>query len=373
MPRGKSSRRSQAARRRMVERQPLNVDTAPPATPECRGTGYRQEWPISALTGRRHKLVLPAESPFVIVVGDSHLRSLVDGFVKMPEGRLSFGFMSTPGASVAELRTELLNGTVTPTPDLVCLLAPSNNLTASRTFGEAGVDFAKLLRSACNLFPEASCGLDFPPRLTDDADHHKLMREEFHRVAAGMGVKYLSTAEHFPLDCPGIWSRDGVHLSDSLGMPILSQLFWHAAYVQLEATAPTEAVLPRVSPRTSPPRFCPRIVVKGEVIVPRRSNPFEWTVVGQGKKVMGFIFPKHHGHRSTISEIEIFVVTDTSVLRHRSRAAASKPRRLPKQQVSTKKLSFVLVALKAILDSCGVVLLYSLSRRVATSVSGVIL
>ncbi|XP_047186363.1 uncharacterized protein LOC124849802 [Scophthalmus maximus] len=246
MPRGKSSRRSQAARRRMVERQPLNIDTVPPASPERRGTGYRhavQEWPISALTGRRHKLVLPAESPagnkFLLVVGDSHLRSLVDGFVKMPEGRLSFGFMSTPGASATELRTELLNGTVTPTPDLVCLLAPSNNLTASRTFGEAGVDFAKLLHSACNLFPEVVV-LDFPPHLTADADHQKLMREEFHRVAARMGVKYLSTAEHFPLDCPGIW--------------------------------------------TSPPRFCPRIFLKGEVIMPRRSNPFEWTVVGQGKK-----------------------------------------------------------------------------------------
>uniref|UniRef100_A0A8D3E1U8 Uncharacterized protein n=1 Tax=Scophthalmus maximus TaxID=52904 RepID=A0A8D3E1U8_SCOMX len=262
MPRGKSSRRSQAARRRMVERQPLNIDTVPPASPERRGTGYRhavQEWPISALTGRRHKLVLPAESPagnkFLLVVGDSHLRSLVDGFVKMPEGRLSFGFMSTPGASATELRTELLNGTVTPTPDLVCLLAPSNNLTASRTFGEAGVDFAKLLHSACNLFPEVVV-LDFPPHLTADADHQKLMREEFHRVAARMGVKYLSTAEHFPLD----------------------------SYVQLEAIAPTEAVPPRVSPRTSPPRFCPRIFLKGEVIMPRRSNPFEWTVVGQGKK-----------------------------------------------------------------------------------------
>lgn len=30
--------------------------------------------------------------------------------------------------------------------------------------------------------------LDFPPRLTADADHQKLMREEFHRVAARMGM-----------------------------------------------------------------------------------------------------------------------------------------------------------------------------------------
>uniref|UniRef100_A0A8D3DIW2 Uncharacterized protein n=1 Tax=Scophthalmus maximus TaxID=52904 RepID=A0A8D3DIW2_SCOMX len=249
---GKSSRRSQAAGGEWW-------------SGSRRGTGYRhavQEWPISALTGRRHKLVLPAESPagnkFLLVVGDSHLRSLVDGFVKMPEGRLSFGFMSTPGASQQ--------------PD------------CQQDLCEAGVDFAffykyvmMIIFGTTNLCVcVAVVVLDFPPHLTADADHQKLMREEFHRVAARMGVKYLSTAEHFPLDCPGI--------CDSLGMPILSQLFWQAAYVQLEAIAPTEAVPPRVSPRTSPPRFCPRIFLKGEVIMPRRSNPFEWTVVGQGKK-----------------------------------------------------------------------------------------
>ncbi|KAF0035469.1 hypothetical protein F2P81_013227 [Scophthalmus maximus] len=68
---------------------------------------------------------------------------------------------------------------------------------------------------------------------------------------------------------PPYWSK--VHLSESLGMPILSQLFWHTAYVQLGATAPKTPD--------------PRVVVKGEAILPRRSNPFEWTLVGQGKKL----------------------------------------------------------------------------------------
>ncbi|KAF3841471.1 hypothetical protein F7725_007333 [Dissostichus mawsoni] len=50
--------------------------------------------------GRQHKLVIPAGSPdkeFVLLVGASHLRSIVDGIVKMPEGRFSFGHVTTGG------------------------------------------------------------------------------------------------------------------------------------------------------------------------------------------------------------------------------------------------------------------------------------
>ncbi|KAK5906523.1 hypothetical protein CesoFtcFv8_004463 [Champsocephalus esox] len=38
-----------------------------------------------------------------------------------------------------------------------------------------------------------------------------------------MGVKYTPIAEYFPVKDLDLWSRDGVHLSDSVGMPILSK------------------------------------------------------------------------------------------------------------------------------------------------------
>ena len=85
---------------------------------------------------------------FVLVVGASHLRTVADGNVMMPKGNLSFGIMTTPGASACHLRTELLHATLPRTPDAVCILAPSNNLTTSSTPAVAGEEFRKLLISA---------------------------------------------------------------------------------------------------------------------------------------------------------------------------------------------------------------------------------
>ncbi|XP_074508354.1 uncharacterized protein LOC141777738 [Sebastes fasciatus] len=231
------------------------------------GTGYCykvEKWPISSFTGRKHKLVMPPDSPdkkFVLLVGCSHLRAIADGNVKMPEG-LSFGIMSTPGACAAELRTEVMNSVVPRTPDVVCLLAPSNDLEASRTIDEAGVAFGKLLYSVCSLWPQVMV-LDFPPRLNVAVDLQDQLRQEFHRVAARAGVKYVSTAEHFPVHNLKLWSQDGVHLSDSEGMGILAKLFWTSAHLHLETTAPK----PQVAPETSLParRFSPKVVVKEEV------------------------------------------------------------------------------------------------------------
>ncbi|XP_060776815.1 uncharacterized protein LOC132886277 [Neoarius graeffei] len=263
------------------------VGSSPPAKPfwstgdvlpkvrPCRGTGFRHRvlrWPTSKLTGRSHKLVIPPESPdkkFVLIVGDSHLRSIADGFAVMPEGKFSFGVMSTPGAHAAQLRTEVLHADLPRAPAAVCVLAPSNNLTASRTIEEAAVDYASFLTAVRSRWPEVFV-LDV------------LLRQEYHRVTARMGVRYFSVAEHFPLTRLELWSRDGVHLSDREGMGILTQLLWAVTEQFLKTPPP-----PPVSPTPSQPlgKVSPKLVVKGEVCAPLSPDPFQWKVVGRRSKV----------------------------------------------------------------------------------------
>ncbi|KAK0135924.1 hypothetical protein N1851_028202 [Merluccius polli] len=118
---------------------------------------------------------------FVLIVGDSHLRAIVDGVVQMPEEPFSFGVMSTPGAAASALRTEVLNAVLPRVPDAVCLLAPSNNLTASRIIDEASVDYVNLLRSIRSRWPNVFV-VDFPPRLNCEVSCQDLLRQEYHCV-----------------------------------------------------------------------------------------------------------------------------------------------------------------------------------------------
>uniref|UniRef100_A0A3B3YXZ1 Uncharacterized protein n=1 Tax=Poecilia mexicana TaxID=48701 RepID=A0A3B3YXZ1_9TELE len=256
-----------------------------------RGTGWRHSvrpWPASEVTNHCHKLVIPEGRPdkkFVLLIGASHLRSFVDGIVEMPSGCLEFGFMSTPGACAAHLRLEVMKANVPREPDAVCVMAPSNNLTASRHPEEAGQEFERYLLTVCSRWPKVFC-TGFIPRLTESREKQDLFQQEFHRRSAKLGIPYYPTADHFPLDRLALWCRDGIHLSDDHGMHILRNLIWNAGYQFLELSAPKPLVQSQATPPYQP-RFVPRVVVKG-VESPRRSppspHPSEWTVVRSGRK-----------------------------------------------------------------------------------------
>uniref|UniRef100_A0A3Q2PX21 Uncharacterized LOC105926799 n=1 Tax=Fundulus heteroclitus TaxID=8078 RepID=A0A3Q2PX21_FUNHE len=239
-----------------------------PSTPlgSRRGTGHRHrvmQWGYSRVTRRRRKFVLLAEAPekkFALLVGDSHLRAIVDGFVTMPGSTFSLGVLSSPGASADELRREVLDAVLPRTPDVICLLAPSNNLSSSRTFQEAGRDFDSLLRTVSNLCANVVV-LDFPPRLVVEESEQALLRQEYSCVAIKRSVRYLPVTEHFPLSHLDLWSKDGVHLSDTPGMEVLAELLWAAISSQLEFSAPVSASLPL-------------LVVDGKVPARSASDPF---------------------------------------------------------------------------------------------------
>ncbi|XP_074519778.1 uncharacterized protein LOC141785537 [Halichoeres trimaculatus] len=295
MPRTKSSRRSEAAARRLAERQPLDITPtwrrAREEDEAVQGTGQRHRilrWPVSTLTRKSHKLVIPPESSdkeFVLLVGDSHLRAIVDGFVEMPKGLFSFGIMSTPGAAAHEERIELIHAEVPRTPAAVVLVAPSNNLTHSKTIESASADFAMLLSAAMERWSNVAV-LEFPPRISSNLQLQQAMSQEYHRVSARMGVRYFPAFEHFPLRETDLWARDGIHLSDTAGMPILARLLWQAAYDTLKPLPQTTCVQVPTPPKPSVPQVKPRLVVRGEVPTRRPPvNPFtEWTTVRQRRR-----------------------------------------------------------------------------------------
>ncbi|KAM3598350.1 uncharacterized protein V6R79_016967 [Siganus canaliculatus] len=306
MPRGKSYKRSLAAKRRCAIAQEV-TELVQPRDDSPLGTGFRHAvlpWPTSLLTGKPCKLVIPdvsATQKFALVVGDSHLRHLVDGIVPMPEGALAFGMLSVPGGRASQIKTEVLHAEVPQTPDVVCLLAPSNNLTASQTAEAAGAEFEQLLYAVCERWPKV-CVLDFVPRLTIEAEVQEFYRQEFRRVAARLGVRYYPLIDHFPWDRRELWEKYGVHLSDTHGMPILAQLLWAVCYHHMTTEASTAQAAPTMSPprrnapavsqsrrrapdsqsRRKAPAVEPQIVEKGSGL--QQPDPFQWTVVRQQRK-----------------------------------------------------------------------------------------
>uniref|UniRef100_A0A8C9Z7N9 Uncharacterized protein n=1 Tax=Sander lucioperca TaxID=283035 RepID=A0A8C9Z7N9_SANLU len=269
MPRGKGYRRSLAGKLKYTKRNTPQLPTPEVIlVPRC-GTGLRhrvKEWTRSKVTGKQHKFIIPPEVPdkkFILIVGDSHLRAIADGVVPMPKSQdipLSFGFMSAPGGTAADLRAELDNALLPRIPDAICLLAPSNNLTANQTISEAAADFRKLVFV-----------VDFPPRLNIDLDVQRHYREEYHRVAAPLGIRCYPVDERFPLNNLKLWSKDG-----KFNNPILVHSLFMASYLQVFVSKPNQVPMVR---RRVPQRSSPWVAA---------SQPSEdgWTVVRLGSKVI---------------------------------------------------------------------------------------
>ncbi|XP_061762056.1 activating transcription factor 7-interacting protein 1-like isoform X2 [Nerophis ophidion] len=280
MPRSKGYKRSLASRIMMAERRALTP--MPPVSEFVarRGTGCRhrvRRWPTSYLTGRQVKFIPPTFDPekkTVFVIGDSHLRGLVDGDVAIPEVPLSLSFLSVPGGVAPDLKTELQRLQFPWTPDVVCVLAPSNYLDRG-TICDAAVEFGALLTSVRSRWAKVFV-LDFPPRLNKPVGLQDLLRQEYHGVAARMGLPFVAVTSGFLLDRLELWCSDGVHLSDTGGSPILVELLCDAALTQFAHDPPA----PPSPPRTSPPAR----VTGPDPLPRRRQDPRRWTRVGQEGK-----------------------------------------------------------------------------------------
>ena len=60
------------------------------------------------LTQPNNDLFFPPLKQLVLILGDSHLRALVEGFVRIPDiEQVSFGFVPFPGIKAAELDVEI--------------------------------------------------------------------------------------------------------------------------------------------------------------------------------------------------------------------------------------------------------------------------
>ncbi|XP_061749370.1 uncharacterized protein LOC133547901 [Nerophis ophidion] len=277
MPRAKGYKRAQAAKLQMAVKQEV---TPMPPVPEFvarRGTGFRhrvRRWPTSVLTGRQVKFVPPTfhpEKKTVFVIGCSHLRGLVDKDVVLPKVPLSFSFLSVPGGGAADLKTEVGHLEFTRTPDVVCVLAPSNDLNRGPLY--AGQEFGTLLTSVRSRWPNVFV-LDFPPRLNKPVGLQDQLRQEHHRVATRMGLPFVAVASSFPLDRLELWCSDGVHLSDTGGSPILVKLLCDAALTLFAPDPPASPSLFAPDPPASPslrrtdgldPRTCPGVGDEGKV------------------------------------------------------------------------------------------------------------
>uniref|UniRef100_A0A3Q0SV64 Uncharacterized protein n=1 Tax=Amphilophus citrinellus TaxID=61819 RepID=A0A3Q0SV64_AMPCI len=246
------------------------------------GTGWHHKvnmWPASEVTDLSHKFVIPEGRPdkrFVLLIGASHLRSFADGIVKVSNGCIDFGVICTPGACAAKLRQEVLHAVVPREPDAVCVMAPSNNLTASINPEEVGQEFEQYLLAVCRHWPKDSIAVF----------------------------------------CTGM-----------------------VPYQFLELSAPKPLVQNQAAPPYKP-RFVPRVLVKGVESVPPPPLQKSFTYASSGKKFLVYLSVNNHYKYLIFSPSaleDVHTGNETKPVEHPKKQAASRTRRWRQQVCKTIK------------------------------------
>ncbi|KAK7912601.1 hypothetical protein WMY93_012812 [Mugilogobius chulae] len=151
---------------------------------------------------------------FVLIVGNSHLRAIVDGIVPMrrvPLLRLQCDAGGCPAMfrwswleTTSPEDSVFINNCNFSEPALVCLMAPCKQPDCQQDVDEAAKEFLQLLTYVTGALAEV-CVVDFPPRLVGSVEIQTLLRQAYHRVAASMSVSYFPIAEHFPRSHTELW------------------------------------------------------------------------------------------------------------------------------------------------------------------------
>ncbi|KAL7373070.1 hypothetical protein ABVT39_026774 [Epinephelus coioides] len=148
------------------------------------------------------------------------------------------------------------------------------------------------------------------PTLDSPGGYPRVFRHEFHHVSARLGVKYFHHADRFPLNNRKLWCCDGVHPSDDMGMPILMESLLAGTKQHLEIPAPKPQVSRLVSPKPLP-KVVPRVIVVGEVVVPRApllsGRLYSWA--GRGTTLNMSMALVHHRDEWFIMWYAIFHLT----------------------------------------------------------------
>eukprot|EP00795_Rhopilema_esculentum_P010885 gene10885-19712_t len=231
-----------------------------------KGTGKRSRAKIwkTSVSGKTNRYInRPKEDTgdLVAVFSDSQLRPLVQGDVQVPA---NWYVNSTPGGCFNHVKEEMVNAKFPDgvKPQTVVLLVGTNDLSRHVLMDKAKGDFHGLLLTAKKTFSDSRIiAVSILPRLDEywirEQQYHNIMVEECKKL----GVHFLDVTPNFGLNDRRLWSwRDGLHISEDKGLPLLMCLMKNEIRDQKSKEEASESLPAPPPPPPLPPTKpeCPK-------------------------------------------------------------------------------------------------------------------